>query len=142
MTFSEFKYNVGEVVMFCQIIENDIKYIYCSMLNGDLKANLYALRKEKMTLGQTILKLKELDYSDDDHFFQEEEYDYLLKITGIRNHWCHDGYTRFVYIKDFINSDEYLDECNRLENDHNRLKLFYKVVHETRIKAMKQYGRN
>ena len=141
MTFKDFKYSVGEVVMFCQIIENDIKYIYASMLNGDFKANYEALLKDRVTLGQVVNMLQELDYSDDDHFFTEEEYDYLKKITGIRNHWCHQGYVNFVYIKDFANSKEYERECMFLTNDYDKLKSFYRVVHEIRNKAMMQYGR-
>ena len=142
MSFRDFIYYVGEVIMYCQVIENDIKHIYASMLNGDYKANFYNLLKEKATLGQTIKNLQELDFSDNDHFFTEEEYDYLLQITGIRNHWAHSGYIKFIYLDNFPITPEYEAEAARLKADHDKLKEYYKIVNDTRTKAEKEYGRH
>ena len=141
MSFRDFIYYVGEVIMYCQVIENDIKHIYDSMLNCDYKANFYNLLKEKMTLGQTIINLQELDYSDNDHFFNADDYEYLLKITSIRNHWAHSGYIKFIYLDNFPTSSEYEAESQRLKEDHDKLKEYYKIVNDTRKKAEKEYGR-
>lgn len=141
MTIEEFKYNVGEVIMYCQVIEHDIKVIYASMLNGDFDANYNALLKERATLGQAVVMLQELDFSDDDHFFTESEYDFLKKVTGIRNHWCHQGYTNFIYLDNYINSWQYKNEVRRLTDDHDKLNYLFIVVQKIKEKAMKQYGR-
>lgn len=38
-----FHKNVGELIMFCQCIEHDIKWIYAGMLKGDVDENFVEL---------------------------------------------------------------------------------------------------
>ena len=76
--------------MFCQTVELDIKYIYAAMLKGDFDENYEEV--EVLTLGQTLKRLKKLDYSDNDHFFTEEDYKLLEEITEKRNHIVHKTY--------------------------------------------------
>ena len=52
----DFHSYVGETIMFCQCIEQDIKFIYAGMLEGDFDGNYEDI--EKWTLGRTVKNCK------------------------------------------------------------------------------------
>lgn len=95
---NDFHHYVGELLMYCQRIEHDIKWIYAGMLNGDLTYNFNIIGKH--TLGQVLNKLEQLDNSDGKPYFSINEYNLLEKIKDIRNHWVHQSYVNFLYIND------------------------------------------
>ena len=141
MNFDDFKFNVGNIVMFCQIIEHDIKVIYASMLKGDYNKNYQELIDSNMTLGQTITNLQELDFSDSNHFFAKSDYVYLKQVSRKRNYWCHQAYLNFVYIENFEYSKEYKVECLKLQNDCDKLNDVFMQVQKIKKDALKKYGR-
>ena len=59
MELNEFHKLLGQTIMFCQTIENDIKIIYSAMLNGSFSQNLESV--SRWPLGATIKQLKKLD---------------------------------------------------------------------------------
>lgn len=89
MELREFHRMVGEIVMYCQVIEHDVKRIYAAMLKGDYYDNLEKIKK--WTLGQTVQKLKELDFSDNDPYISANDYIFLKQMSEKRNHWCHEA---------------------------------------------------
>ena len=137
---SMFHEYVGETIMYCQCIENDIKWIYAGMLKGDHRKTFDELEKNKTTLGQVLGKLEKLDNSEDP-YLSEEDYALLRKITAIRNHWAHKAYREFMYDegRDFELAFE--KQARRLENDHNRLKKLSDIIEEVRLDVLKHYGR-
>ena len=68
------------------------------MLEGDFDENLDLV--EKANLGTTIMKLKQLDYSDGKPNLTNRDYQLLEQIREIRNYWCHQCYLDYVYISD------------------------------------------
>ncbi len=139
MTLDEFHYLVGQTVMFCQVIEHDVKLIYAAMRAGDFDKNLRFI--EKWTLGQAVLELETLDRSGRRPYISASDYDYLKKITQKRNHWCHNGYQCFVYKKNWAQSKEYSDECRKLLDDNKRLSTVWSALEDIRVRAMRDFGR-
>lgn len=137
---NEFHFLVGETLMFCQTVELDIKYIYAAMLKGDFDENYEEV--EALTLGQTLKRLKKLDYSDNDHFFTEEDYKLLEEITEKRNHIVHKTYQDFVYDKGYEYTKSYNKELRDLRAFHDRMSRLSDNVEEVRFKALEVYHRN
>lgn len=143
LSLDEFHLLLGQTIMYCQIIEGDIKHIYCAMRKGDIFENFFMIEQQKWTLGETLVELQKLDYSDNRPYLSLEDYDYLRKLTRKRNHWCHESYINFVYLgEDFASSKEYQKECRRLIEDNQTLAEVYKKLEQLRQRAMHDFKRN
>ncbi|MCR5787025.1 MAG: hypothetical protein K6G28_04925 [Acholeplasmatales bacterium] len=141
MTFVEFNYYIGDIIKYAQLIEHDIRYIFAGLAQGDFKENLELVFSNRITLGEVVKRLEILDHSDNEHFFSEADYKYLRQITGKRNHYVHEAYLNFIYIKDFEHSKEFELEAKKLEEDHLKLVKLSRIVEENRIKALRIYNR-
>jgi len=139
MNINEFQQLLGQTIMFCQIIEHDIKYIFSIMCDGEIENNLLMIEKEKWTLGKTLLELKKLDFSDKQPYITKEDYDFLQTVTKKRNYWCHKTCLNFIYINNYLYSKEYEIECQRLINDNKQLAIVYKNVEKVRLKALNDF---
>ena len=131
MDFNDFKVLHSETIMYYQIIEHDLKYIYSFMLKGDVQKHLDDMNNK--TLGQMIKILKDLDFSDGKPLISAGDYNFLSQICENRNLWAHKTYTEFVYIQDFINSQEYQRQCDKLSKDHDRVKRASEILEDIRI---------
>lgn len=69
------KTNLSETIMYYQIIEHDLKYIYSFMLKGDVGKHLNDMNNK--TLGQMIKILKDLDFSDGRPLISFGDYNFL-----------------------------------------------------------------
>ena len=139
MTLDDFHFMVGQTIMYCQVIEHDVKRIYAAMHIGDYYDNLDKI--EKWSLGQTVQKLKELDFSSDTHYISASDYNFLKQMTEKRNHLCHQTYQNFLYNNQFLQSKEYAEECRKLERDNERLSNVCDALEKVRIQAVKDFGR-
>ena len=137
MTLIEFHAMLGETIMYCQTIENDLKWIYSFMKKGKVEDNFDSI--DGRTLGQVLKQLKELDRSDSKQYISSSDYNFLSQMTEKRNFWCHQAYTEFVYIEDFYNSKEYNNICSKLIRDHDKLAIVSKSVENVRLQALKDY---
>lgn len=140
MILNDFHFMVGQTIMYCQIIEHDVKRIYAAMLIGDYYDNLE--KTEKWSLGQTVQKLKALDFSNNKPYISANDYNFLKQMTEKRNHWCHQAYQNFLYNKQFLQSKEYADECRKLERDNERLSNVCDALEKVRIQAIEDFRRN
>lgn len=139
-TIDDFHFLVGETLMYCQCIENDIKWIYAGMLSGDCDENYESVSEKP--LGSVLKKLEILDNSDGNPHFSTADYDLLDKIRDIRNHWAHKAYINFVYKSNQREYDScFLKEYRRLQNDHNRLKRLSGNIETVRLDVLKKYNR-
>ena len=136
---NNFHFLVGQTIMHCQTIELDIKYIYSAMLKGDFDDNYSKV--EELTLGQVINKLKKLDYSDNDHFFNEKDYELLEEITEKRNHIVHKTYQYFVYDRGSEYQKSFNCEFEDLETFNKSISKLSETVENVRFKAYEKYGR-
>lgn len=96
MDFNDFKILYAETMMYYQLIEHDIKFIYSFMHKGNVAQHLESV--ENKTLGQMIRTLKKLDESDSKPLISTADYNFLTQICDNRNHWAHQTFIEFVYI--------------------------------------------
>ena len=139
MTLDNFHFMVGQTIMYCQLIEHDVKCIYAAMHVGDYCKNLDEI--ERWSLGTTVKELKELDFSGKRPYISASDYNFLQQMTGKRNHWCHQTYQNFLYNKQFLQSKEYTDECRKLQRDNEQLSKVCEALENVRIQAIKDFGR-
>lgn len=139
LSFERFKILHSEIIMYCQLIENDLKWIYAYMHKGDEDDNYDKL--EKTTLGTLVKKLKELDNSDNDLLISNDDYNFLKQMTKKRNFWCHQNFVEFMYEDNFLYSREYEKICLKLEKDHDRLSSVCDNVEKVKFKAIRAYSR-
>ena len=139
MDFEEYKKLHSETIMYYQIIEHDIKYIYSYMCAGDIDEHFDKI--ENKTLGQMIKKLKELDNSDGKPLISTSDYKFLSQICENRNFWAHNCYTEFVYIENFMYSSEYQKQFDRLQKDHDRVSRASRILEEIRIDYCSKHNR-
>ena len=141
MTLENFHFILGQTLMYCQIIEHDVKMIYAAMCNGDMNDTLNMIEKQKWTLGHSVKELKKLDFSDDNNYISANDYNFLSQMAHKRDYWCHKTYLQFVYNKSFLNSVEYEKECQKLQRDNEKLSSVYKALEKVRLNAMREFNR-
>jgi len=141
LKFDTFKAWHSEIVLFAQIIENDLKWIYSYMRAGDPQGNYDALIEAKITFGQIVHELQELETHAQLRFLQDEDYDFLFQMARKRNYWCHRCALDFVYKPNFLESPEYDETCHKLFVDHERFTEVNENVEKARIRASQVYRR-
>lgn len=132
MDFNDFKILHSEVIMYCQLIENDLKWIYSNMKEGNPEENFNSLSTN--SLGNTISMLKNLDNSDRRPLLTSADYNFLKQMKDKRNYWCHQAYIDFSYINDFTYSNEYKNVCLKLRKDHEKFKALQNVLEQIKLK--------
>jgi len=131
MTRDQFKILHSEIMEYFQCIEYDLKWIYSGMSSDDFDDEMDIL--ETSNFGNTLRKLKKLDYSDGEPWLSDYEYEQLVHIRELRNYWCHQCYLDFVYIDNDWQremkfqriANRLLNECNRVYNLHRKLQDLY-----------------
>lgn len=131
MDIVTFNIMYAETMMYYQIIEHDVKFIFAYMRKGNLKDNFNDI--ETTTLGQMIKMLEKLDYSDNKPLISRDDYKYLSKICDNRNHWAHSVFLEFVYKENWLYSKEYQNQSNKLEEDRERVEHAAKILEDIRI---------
>lgn len=132
MDFNDFKILHSEVIMYCQLIENDLKWIYSNMKEGNPEENFNSLSTN--SLGNTISMLKNLDNSDRRPLLTSADYNFLKQMKDKRNYWCHQAYIDFSYINDFTYSNEYKNVCSKHRKDHEKFKALQNVLEQIKLK--------
>lgn len=130
---------VGRTILECQRIENDIKYIYAGMLQGDFAENKYEIKKE--TLGTVLADLEELDNSDGNPYLTKDEYKLLREITRVRNWLVHQAYTDFVYASEDELEKEFNKCYAKLKDFNEKMEILGDQVERVRLDVLKHYGR-
>ncbi|MBQ7243356.1 MAG: hypothetical protein IJS52_04040 [Bacilli bacterium] len=141
LNFETFKKWHSEIVLFAQIIENDLKWIYAYLHPGNPQENYDALIAQKITFGQVVYELRELDGSSAHPFLTEEDYAFLQHMAQKRNYWCHRCALDFVYAPNFLQSKEYQETCHKLFRDHERFNEVNENVEAARLNAVRRYRR-
>ena len=128
---------VGEILMYCQMIEHDVKEIYASRAGGDYSKNLASLKEEKTTMGQTVTKLKELDRALSKPLFSQKDYDLLFQIVSKRNYYAHEAYLSFVYVIGEVEVDfAYQQAYQTASYDKQKLSALYEAVEDVRLSVV------
>lgn len=139
MSIEEFHQKIGELMLSCQRIENDIKYMYAGMHIGDLAENIEKIKN--LNLGDVLALLQELDNEDNNPYLSEEHYNSLNEIRRMRNYWAHKGYTDFIYEKDALSSKSYQKQCQRLLDNNNYLAQLSNIIEKVRLQMLRDYNR-
>ena len=132
MNYDTFTYLHSETIKYCQIIEGDLKWIYSFLHIGDI----YQTRNSLGTLGfgQIVKKLKQLDNSDGNPVLSASDYNFLGQMAQKRNYWCHECYRDFVYTNNWEYSSDFQNVCNKLQRDHDKLKVVCRNVENLKLK--------
>lgn len=131
INFNCFHQLVGETIMHCQRIENDVKLIYAKMLDGNFNENYADV--ENRTLGDVLKKLEVLDNSDNAPYFDKQEYDLLRNIKNFRNWLVHNSYSDFLY-EDGNAFYKSLNTCyQKVSNFHEKLCQLSERIEENRL---------
>ena len=135
LPIEDFHRYVGEIMMYCQCIEENIRRIYAKRMPGTFSMNLLSIEEERLTLGQMVTKLKELDVELPHPLFEDEDYEMLYHVVRKRNYYAHQVYLSFSYVSD---SDEEFEACyaraaKELAQDHENLYDLYEIVEEVRV---------
>lgn len=131
MDFDEFRLKYAETMMNYQFIEHDIKFIYAYMHIGDINKNFDSI--ENKTLGQMIVFLKDLDFSDNKPLISAKDYNFLKQICDNRNFWAHKVFVEFMYEKDGFYSEDYIKQCTKITKDCDRVKKAADILEEIRV---------
>ena len=119
----------SEIMLYFQCIEFDLKRIYAGMSSEDFDEEMDLL--ENSNFGNTLRKLKKLDYSDGKPWLSAADYDQLDRIRELRNYWCHQCYLDFIYISDYWQRENKFQRiANRLYNEHNRIYNLHKKLQD------------
>lgn len=137
MEMEEFYASVGEILMYSQCIEHDIKRIYAFLIDGGFEKNMIRIEEERWTLGQVVHELHDFDQTLDEPFFTPNDYALLNDIVRIRNYYAHQVYLSFCYLTDENDFERsFSSECRRVSADKERLSVLYEVVEDTRVKLL------
>lgn len=139
MDFDSYKILHSETLMYYQLIEHDLKYIYAYMRKGNIEDNFE--RIENMTLGQMIKTLQDLDNSDGDPLISAGDYNFLSQIKDNRNLWAHSNFTEFIYKQNFLYSKEYQKQCEKLQKDHDRVSRACDILKNIRVEYCTNHRR-
>ena len=109
------------------------------MHKGDVSENYDSL--DKRNLGFIIKELKALDYSVGTPFISKDDYNFLNQMREKRNYWCHQAYIDFMYVQNFEFSSEFQKVYNKLQRDHDRIKVVQQNVENAKLNADKVFSR-
>ncbi len=138
MDLDKFHSCVGEILMYCQCIEHDVKYIYAFMADGGFKENMIRIEEERLTLGQIVHLLKGYDQSWEEPFLSNEDYETLFEIVHKRNYYAHQVYLSFCYLSDEKDFDYSFErEARNITKDLEILSKLYDKVEDKRLEYMK-----
>lgn len=139
MQIEKFHQKIGELMLSCQRIENDIKYMYAGMHIGDLAENFE--KSKNLNFGDVLILLQELDNEDNNPYLSTDHYNSLNGIRRMRNYWAHKGYTDFIYEKNALRSKAYQKQCQRLLDDNNYLAQLSNIIEKVRLQMLRDYNR-
>ncbi|MDY5441261.1 MAG: hypothetical protein SPG64_03460 [Candidatus Enteromonas sp.] len=135
----EFHQYVGEILMYCQCIEENVKRICAQMMQGNARLNRLRIEEEKMTLGQVITLMKEMDERRPRRFFSQEDYNRLFEVTRTRNAYAHNVYIHFCYLEDEDEFERSYNTCVAgVMRDKEWLFNLYAAVEDARLNFERQ----
>ena len=138
--FSENNFNLllGKTITLCQQIENDVKIMYASMLEGNFDKNLEYISEE--TLGHVLTELERLDNSDRKPFLSREDYDLLFMLNDLRVYWVHKGSLPFCYAGKLKYRKKLKQQYERLQENYDTFYNLSKEVSDIKYKMLKYFG--
>jgi hypothetical protein len=119
MNRNEFHVMHSETIMYCQVIENDFKWIYSFLSQGQVLKNRE--RVDDNTFGQMVRELQGIENKNHTHFLNPSDYGYLKRMTERRNYWAHEAFVDFLYERpDPFACQKYEIVVSKLVTDHQR----------------------
>ena len=134
----EFDALYAEALRYCQVVEHDATMILALLQEGDSQKNLQAIRKQRMTLGEVLHDISEIDKSSPKPFFSKSDYHVLYSIRDERNHFVHESYAAFLYKTGNLAEQSFEEEFARLSKFHDNMALMAKATQRARIEAAKR----
>ena len=131
----DFHFLVGETLMYCQCIENDIKLMCSALIDGDFNTNMQEVEMQGM--GYALTVLKEADQKRKNPYFDKSDYNLLHSLRKTRNYYAHQVYVNFVYLQGESFERGLVEEYSKLEGEHLNLSKLVRVVEKVRLQILK-----
>lgn len=131
MDFNKFQMLHSETIGYCQLLENDLKWIYSFITGGDIIETRDAV--SKFAMGKIINVLKKIDKNSPKRLFSNKDYKYLRQLKSRRDYWCHQCYIDFLYEDNYLYSSQYKKCCSDLEEDNKWFYKVYKIVEKIKV---------
>lgn len=129
---------IGEVIMFCQKVEHDVKLLSAGVSPHGYKVAKAILDDDKLSLGQAIKTLQDFDALRDHPYFSREDYNALWEVNKIRNYYAHQCFQDLLYLPNEEERKGKLREvADKLEQHHLMLKSLSDKIEKERIKFFK-----
>ena len=134
MNFDKLYVKLGNLIMYFQRIESDLKIIY-SWINS---ANNFSLNMKKLrgiTLGKVVKMIKEFQETSNMFILTPDDFRILNSLTKKRNYWVHESF-EFIYLPE----DEITKEYNKIfklaTKDLNEFSHLAFVIQNFRLKIV------
>ena len=137
--YQEYIHLLGEAIINYQLVEHNLRYILAAIDAGDFKINLADSYVKIKGLGQLINEIEKIDLEKKLNFFSPKSYKILKELARDRNKYCHSSVLDFAYLKDFENSDAFINQLNKLKIDHDNLLSLQIQTEKIRIDTLKGY---
>ena len=132
---------IGEIIMFCQKIEHDVKLLSAAVSPHGYKVGLEILKEDKTTLGQALTMLRDFDNLQKIPYFSDVDYKALWRVNGIRNFYAHQCFQELLYVKGEDNRKAAMREmADKVEQDHKALEVLSDRIEKTRINYFKTHN--
>lgn len=139
LTEKNFNLLLGKTITLCQQIENDVKIMYASMLEGDFDKNFEYIEEE--TLGHVLSELERLDNSDRKPFLSKNDYDLLFMLNDLRVYWVHKGSLCFCYANRLKYRLKLKKQYERLSENYQTFLSLADEVEHIKYDMLKYFGR-
>lgn len=145
MDFENFKYYHSSIILFCQRIEHDLKWIYSYMkyrYTDDTKEPVdifNELNDKKWNFGNILNELKVLDNkTGNENLISNDDYNFLKQMKDKRNFWCHKCFIEFIYSENWKCSNKYLKISKKLKSDYERFSKISEKIENLRLDFINQ----
>ncbi len=136
---NNFHFLIGETLMYCQCIENDVKLMCSALLEGDFNQNYKDV--DNQGLGYALTVLKEADQSRESPYFDRNDYNLLHNLRKTRNYYAHAVYVKFVYKQGDEFEQGLKEEYEKLQTEHFTLSKLVRIVEKVRLQILKNSGK-
>lgn len=137
--FDEYKFYLGETIVFYQLVEYDLKVILAAMMSGKIEDNINYIESSLKGMGQIIVELEKLDNSTSKPYFDKQTYMLLQKTARCRNYYCHKCAVDFAFIANSLESNKFKQEFLTLKKVNEDLKYIQNQTTIFRIESLKKY---
>lgn len=129
---------IGQIIMFCQKIEHDVKLLSAGLSPHGFEVGKKVFEEDKTTLGQALTMLQDFDNLQKNRYLSNEDYKLLWKVNSTRNYYAHQCFQDLLYIPNDDERKAALHRvASRVEEDFHALDILSDKIEKIRISFFK-----